>query len=290
MKFSFSIAILIAICFGCGNSSTSDKPLAAQDSIKLQNKEYEKGLVSLANEKNIEILLCQNWEMEDDLEVIRNNGNAEGIFPFRSFSLADDFTFVKNPRNFMEYGKWSYDDAAKKITLTSSNGAKDEYKIAAIGPDELVVINSGIGAVTKLKFVSGGKKNRNRNEGPYYIENNNWRIKPKAPETDTLIKKRLKEYLRFNILFYKDNLARQQKTISFYGFPTCLRWYSGGIGMAKKEALADNWYQCFYNKEQAMQAYNMMEAIVRRKYIWPKERMSWVKMNLLVLEQMYVNL
>jgi hypothetical protein len=60
--------------------------------------------------------------------------------------------------------------------------------------------------------------------------------------------------------------------------------------MVKENELAGNWFECFYSKAQAMQAYKMMEDVIGKKYKWTKGNMSWVKKNLLVLEQMYANL
>ena len=272
---------------GCNDkkNNAADKMTAA-DSIKQANLVYTKQLVDLKGTRNIADLLCQGWELEDDLDAITNNSSSMGILPFRSFYFAADFTFVKNPRNAIQFGHWVYNDAAKTITLNYQDGGKDVYKIAAISATELIVINSGIESITKLKFVSKGKRYGNKTEDPYYTSNNEWRQAPKKTESDSLIRRRLKDCLHFYILYYRDNLAKEDKVISFYGFPTCLKWYAGGIFMVKQSELTDNWFQCFYNKDQAMKAYKMMEGIVGKKYKWPKENMGWVKKNLLVLEQM----
>jgi hypothetical protein len=280
---------LILFLFGCSENSKSDNVIQSPtaDSMNVDEnagtaavdeKMYNGTLTDLSKERNIEKLLCQGWEMEDDMEMIENNGDAEGIYPFRCFYLSDDFTYVRNARNFMEHGQWQYNDEKKM------------YKIAAIGPGDMTVINSGINSVTKLKFIGSAKKYSNKKIDPYYIDNNRWRIKPKFSENDSLVKKRLKDCIWFYVLFYKDNLVRKATKISFYGFPTCLKWYGGGIYMVKENELADNWFKCFYNKEQAMKAYRMMENTVVKKYKWSKGNISWVKKNLEVLEQMYANL
>lgn len=291
----FSLILFTCICFfitGCndGTKDTGGKVLSVQDSIKLQNTVYTKALVSLAKEKSIQKLLCQGWVMDDDVDVIKDNGEAEGNYPYRCFYLFDDSTYTKNVRNVMEYGQWSYNEAEKVFTLKNANRSWDQYKVVAIGPDDMIVMNTKLNSVTKLRFISSGKKYINKSDDPFYIENNRWRTRPRGPETDEAIRKRVKEYLHFYILFYRDNLAKEEPMISFYGLPTCLRWFRGGIHMVKKDDLAANWYGCFYNKEQAMKAYKMVEDVIMKKYNWPKEKMSWVKMNLLVLEQIDANI
>jgi len=300
------LSCLLFIVAGCADNSRNDDivvtkvdtTLAVDAPVedapagvnKLDNSSYTKGLNDLSAETDIEKLLCQGWEMEDDQDVLRDNDEPEGIYPFRSFYLADDHTFIHNPRNFMEYGHWSYNDNDKTVVFRYSNGHKDEYKIAAIGPQELIVINSGINSVTKLTFVAAGKRYGDNTADPYYIENNRWRMKPRFSESDEQIRKRLKDCIHFYILFYRDNLAREENTISFYGFPTCIKWYAGGIYIVKQEELADNWLACFYSKAEAIKAYKMMDDVIGKKYQWSKANISWVKKNLQVLEQMYANL
>ncbi len=280
----FSTSFLFAGCTG-SNDKTTDKD-SANNKTDTGNI-YKKALVNLSANENLTEVLCQGWELEDDLEALTNSNDPSGIYPFRAFYLSPDFTFIKNPRNAMVYGSWVYDASNKTITLNAKDGSRDVYKIGRLDPKELIVINSGIGSVTQLKYVAGGMRYADKGANPYHISNNQWRIASKKPEADPAIRNRLKAFLKFHILFYRDNLAREQKAISFYGFPTCIKWYAGGIFIIKKEDLADNWFTCFYNKEQAMKAYMMMDEIIGKKYNWPKEKMSWVKKNLMVLEQMY---
>ncbi len=284
----FALAFLLA---GCNDNNKEPGQLTEVDSIKQSGKQsglvYTQELVDLKEKKNIAELLCQGWELEEDMDAIRNNNASMGMLPFRSFYFSVDSTFIRNPRNAIAQGYWTYNDEAKTITLNYQNGARDLYKLAALSANELIVVNSGVGSPARLKFVSKGKRYRDKVQDPYYIANNQWRWAPKKPESDSLLRKRLKDCLHFYILFYRDNLAREEKAISFYGFPTCLKWYAGGIFMVKEKDLNDKWFECFYDKAQAMKAYQMMETIIGKKYQWPKEKMSWVKKNLLVLEQMY---
>jgi hypothetical protein len=287
--FSIAFAFLLQSC-NEDKSTAQKEVLTPADSFKMANQAYAALLEPAAPANDIRSVLCQGWEMEDDLDAIQNSNDAMGMFPFRSFYLNADSSFVASPRTAIEFGKWSYDDSRKTIVLKYDRGTKDEYKIGAVNQTELVVVNSGIGSSTKLKFVAAGKRYKDKSEDPYYIENNRWRIAPRKAETPEQVKQRLKACLRFYILFYRDNLAKDQKVISFYGFPTCMKWYAGGIFLVKEDDLQENWFGCFYNRQQAMQAHAMMDGIIAKKYKWSKEQMSWVKKNLLVLEQMYANL
>ncbi len=258
----------------------------AVDSTKKANQIYTGKLTDLSGSRDMAELLCQGWELEDDLDGMQSSDEPMGILPFRSYYLSGDSTFVKNPRNMMEYGRWQFNQEQKTITFHYSKGVRDIYKIAALAPDELVLVNTGIESVTKLKFVASGKKYNDISDDPFHISNNQWRLHPKKSENEEQIRQRLKACLHFNVLFYRDNLAKESKTISFYGLPTCLKWYAGGIYMIKEPDLKENWFYCFYNKEQGLVAYKMMSVLLTKKYNWPKGKMNWVKKNLHVLEQM----
>ena len=187
----------------------------------------------------------------------------------------------------MEHGHWLLDSVAKTITLAATGGNKTVFKIVALSAKELIVINKGEANNSTMKFVSSGKHYRDATEDPFHFSNNQWRIAPSKAETDEAIKKRLKAFLHFHILFYRDNIAKGEKTISFYGFPTCIKWYAGGIYVIKDELLPGSWFGCFYNKAQALKAKTLMQEIVTKKYKWQNSGVSWVIKNLDVLEQMY---
>jgi len=191
-------------------------------------------------------------------------------------------------RNAMEYGKWTFDNTAKTVTFDyESGGTKDVYKIRALAADELQVKNMGINTATILKFISNGRVFKSTAEEPFHISNNQWRIAPRKAESSQQIAARLKANLHFFMLYYKEAIAKETATVSFYGLPSCLKWYAGGIYLRKKEELDNRWNNCFYNEAQAMEAYKLMDKVLDKKYEWPKNETNWLKKNLFVLEQMY---
>lgn len=248
-------------------------------------------LMDLSASENMQQLLAQNWIMEDDkeaLETASDDGNLE--IPVRTFCMAPDFTFTKNCRNAIETGIWNFDAAKKTLLFKYKNGGSDLYKLRALVADEMKLTNIGIKSETVLKFLSDAKPYKNKTDDPFYIANNKWRIAPTSSETDAAIRQRLRDNLHFFILFYKDAVAHQAAKISFFGLPSCIKWYAGAINLQNKNELSEIWKECFYNDAQAMKAYDMMDAVLSKKYNWPKEKMSWVKKNLIVLEQIYQNL
>jgi hypothetical protein len=289
----FLTAIIIsAVIFSCNNGSLKD--VGTKEVRVLQNgkSEGDADLVYLDTSKNISNILCQDWVLADDAEGLEGmDENSKFEIPFRSFYFSTKGTFVKNPRNTFDCGTWGYDDAAKTITINNSiDRTKDIYKIAKITSGELTLVNVGVNSATNLKFIAPGKRLSNPNAEPYFLENNRWRIKPKNKESDSAIHQRLKENLNFFILFYKSALAKEDKTVSFFGLPSCFKWYGGGIFIKKEEELKENWINCFYDRDQAMQAYKLADKLLSQKYTWPKGEQNWLKLNLAVVEMMYKKL
>jgi hypothetical protein len=247
-------------------------------------------LQDLSASQNMEDLLAQNWINADDKEALEYADGSSVEFPVRSFSMSTDKTVVKNIRNYMETGTWKFDADAKTITFSYKGGSADKYKIRALAADELRLTNTGINSETILVFVADGKTHKDLATDPFHIANNKWRIAPKASETDEAIRQRVKEYLHFFILYYKDVIARRAAIVSFYGFPGCLKWYAGGIYIEKDEAILKDWESCFYNKAQAQKGLDMVSKLLDKKYTWPTGNENWIKKNLVVLEQLYSNL
>lgn len=283
-------AIVISACiFSCNNGGNKTDNKKQNRVIENNTNEKNNSLIYLDTAENIYNILCQDWILKDDADGLEGMEESSQVeIPYRCFYFSTKGTFVKNPRSTFDYGNWLYDDAAKTITINNAiDKTKDIYKIAKVTAAELTLVNVGVNSGTNLVFVAPGKRYKNANEEPYFLENNRWRIKPKAKETDAAIHQRLKENINFFILFYKSALAKGDKQVSFWGLPSCFKWYGGGIFLKKENELKENWINCFYNKEQAMQAYALADRLLSQKYTWPKGEQNWIKLNLAVAELMY---
>ncbi len=292
IRLFLTVLIFSAAIISCSDSTgNADAKEDQQVSAKVKKVKNDQ-LIYLDNERNISGILCQSWVMEDDADALEGmTEDSKFEIPYRSYYFSADGSFLKNPRNAFDYGTWSFDDATKTITINNTIDKETSiYKIASIAADELILVNTGIGSTTNLKFVAPGLRFKDDADEPFSLKNNRWRIRPKQKETDSAVHQRLKDNMRFFILFYKSVLAKDDKTVSFWGLPSCFKWYGGGIFLKKKEELKDNWIRCFYNEEQAMQAYKIASRLLEEKYEWPKGEQNWLKLNLAVLEQMYMKI
>jgi hypothetical protein len=228
--------------------------------------------------------LCQNWESKEDVDDgILNNSSSDLEIPFHGYSFFDDGVMVQNPRDNMKVGKWSLDEKTKHISIVFNDGSKKDGQLKAIGVKNLLL---QLGKDPAVKYVADGKKHRDLSDDPFYPANNKWRIKPGRTETDSAIKKRVIECVVFYSKFFKDNADRKMPTISFYGLPTCFKWYSGGISVINKDKIGQKWIACFYNKDQAIQGQQLLENIISKKYNWNRSETKWVRQSADVLRQM----
>lgn len=281
-------SVFFVICTSCNSNSSNPENSAAEgvaDSTKIVSATYAAQLENVSAGEPIEQLLAQGWVLENDLEVLDLSSEPTGDMPFRSFYFSKDGTFVRDPRNELRYGNWNFDGAAKSIQLTYSNGKTEQLRVLKVAAGELVL--AGAAGEESRKYVSNKKRYIKSTDDPYHISNNQWRVKPSQKESPDQISNRVRQFLNFHILFYRNNLALESKKISFYGFPTCLKWYAGGIFIYKDKEIPMNWYGCFYDEAQAKEAYQLVDQLISKKYNWSKGKISWVLKNLLVLEQMY---
>ncbi len=290
---AFYLFAYTCLVVSCNNQSVVEEKKVTrnfvEDSVVTK---YSKGVVLLQNSTDIKDILCQEWVQKDDADDLKEfDDNSSLLLSIRSFNFFEDGSFVKNYRSNWSYGNWTFNEVDKIITLNYKNeNESGSYKITAIATDELNVVNKSLNTSTILTFVGDEKRLKAIADEPFHLSNNTWRVKPTQKETDAEIKQRLKNNLTFFALFYKSVIVKNHPVISFYGLPSCLKWYGGGIYLEKKEALNKTWVNSFYSNEQAMKAYSIMDKVMEKKYTWPKQNIGWVKKNLFVLEQMIKNL
>jgi hypothetical protein len=298
-KMVGALLAVLVILGSCSGKKSSKGGLVdkddTEDSDKVWFEEHlkdslRKTVVDLSDETDIAQLLCQQWEHAEDKVFARGmdpEASALAIV-YRGFAFFNDGTMLQNPREQMVVGRWSYEDATKTITITPQQGAGEKYKINAIGAEELVLTKLEGGA-TRQKYTAQAFAHQRNTDDPFYPANNLWRIKPSKPESDVQIKQRVKDCTRFFQLFHADNMVRDSSQISFVNFPSCFKWYSGGIGIKQAKELRADWMDCFYDRAQALKGHAIMEDIIAKKYQWPYSH-HWVAMNVSVLGQMYEKL
>ena len=289
MKFFFTAACLFIITISsCNNNNNNSTPGGADSADTEVDDTSTTTLEDISAATDIKKLLCQNWENKEDAEDANASGGGSLEMPYRGFSFFTDGAVTQNPRDEIALGKWELNDLSKLIKIHYTSGKKAQYKIGAIGPKKMVLLNMADNK--KAEYVADGKMQLAPGEDPFYPSNNAWRIKPARSENDSAIKFRTEQCVLFYARFLKDNGQRGGNSISFVGLPACFKWYRGGVSVVNKDKLEQEWIGCYYNKAQALKAHSMLEKIISKKYRWNKEETNWVKQSADVVMQMYAKL
>jgi hypothetical protein len=244
---------------------------------------------------NIDEVICQKWVLVDmsgidSIEQVMDE-NEKRIF--REFSFFKDGQALENPRSHFQIGKWKASIEENKLLLNLTFGTNQKtYIIRSVSATKLLLAEeSKNGSLLKLELYSDGLRHENMLNDPFHPSNNQWRIKPLKKETNQQIHDRVRSCVKFFALYYRDNIKRQVDEISFLGLPAIFKWYSGGIGVPERIEVDESWRNCFYNKEQAMQGYEIMrKLIMENRFNWPDNAPNWVYQTHNVLEQMYAKM
>lgn len=281
MKNLLPVTILLACFFYSCNNKNNAKAIADE---KPSADTLSSLFINLSSSNGLSQLLCQNWQSKEDVDdgILSGSGDNGLEIPFRGFCFFDDGSVVQNPRDNNKTGKWVMDEKTKKVTIFFDEGSKNEYLLNAIGVKNLLLKT---GKEPAIKFIADGKKYINISNDPFYPANNKWRIKPAHVETDSAVKKRVIEFVLFYNKFLQDHVNRKFSVISFYGLPSCFKWYQGGISIVNKAKIGPKWIDCFYNKDQAVQGQQLLENIISKKYNWNRSEANWVKQSADVLLQ-----
>lgn len=272
-----SVLLTTMVC-SCNNNSNEKKTVStvAVDSISTS-------LNYLSSQNTIPQLLCQNWENKEDVDdAVLSSSSGDLEIPFRSYCFYEDGVMVEDPRDVLKTGKWTLDEKAKIIHVVLDNGVKTDLGLNAIGVKSLL-LKAGKGK--PVKYVADGKQHKAVADDPFYPSNNKWRLKPTHQETATELKDRIIQCVLFYNKFFQDHADRNAAVISFYGIPTCFKWYRGGISITNKDKLSAKWINCFYNRDQAVEGQQLLENIISKKYKWNRDEPSWIKQSAGVLLQ-----
>jgi hypothetical protein len=174
------------------------------------------------------------------------------------------------------------------LELHYTGAEKYLYLIGQMEWNRLVLVDLERKEQLPVKLISNGVVHQNMYNDPFHPANNQWRITPPKAESDSAIRARVKQCVRFYALYFRDNIKRQAKTIDFGGLPAIFEWYNRGIGLPNRKKVDDSWVRCFYNREQALKGYDLLRnLIVDYEFNWPDGAPSWVYETHSVLEQMY---
>lgn len=238
-------------------------------------------------EKDTIHLLCQYWQLEEaDNPTSKDISFKENGIEFTSgIVFMTDSVLLENPKGKMNYGKFRLDENA--INVIFDNGSSAVYKIGRLNKDELLLRRTENKHVSQLTFKASHTYWPDADKNPFSKENFKWVQKPTRPENAEEIKRRAKESVQFYAYYLTGFVNGGATTIDFEAIPCCFNWYSGGISIQSESKLDKKWIDCFYSKEQAFEARQILEDAILKKYDWDTTETDWVKQTIPVLQQIH---
>jgi hypothetical protein len=232
--------------------------------------------------------LCQYWELTDAENPTYSDisdEHTEGISNLPGIIFMTDSTFLENPKAVMRYGKFVF--KGKVINAQFDDGRKAVYTIQDLNDSTMVVrrIEKDRTATLSLKGARVFWPDATLN--PFNKINSRWRIKPGKSESLEALRDRLKECVQFYEYYFQGYAESEANEIDFLGLPSCFKWYQGGIYVQGPKKLDKKWINCFYSEEQALEARQMMEDVLTKKFDWDTTQTNWLKQTVTVLKQIH---
>lgn len=287
MRLIFGVAISLLLATGCGEEGKGTKKEAIGKE-KAAGSKADASMINITGSRDINTLLCQRWEHKTDHELPYLNEDDEDEVPMRAFCFFNDSTLVKDPRNRLLTGKWTFDKPAKKISIRLDNGTREAYTIKAISYKTLLLQNDKSQEIEEYR--ANGMVHKNNADDPFYGQNLRWARKPAGIETEEAIREKMRSCVHFYYLFYMDAYKRKAKEVFFYGLPGAFKWYAGGIYIKKEKELTKKWLGIFYNAANAHAGYLILDKMMDKPYTWDAGAESWLLKNAGVLQQMENNI
>ncbi len=231
--------------------------------------------------------LCQYWELSDaERPTYRDlSEHRDEIYNIPGIVFMTDSTFLENPKADMRYGKFTLN--GKEINAQFDDGKKATYTIQEKQENAMTLKRTEKEQSTILYLKGSEVFWPDANKNPFNKINSEWRIKPKAPESEAELKKRLKGCVQFYEYFFKGYVESKSTEIDYSGLPSCFKWYQGGIFVQNEKKLDKKWINCFYSQEQALQARQTIEDALSKKYDWDTTERNWIRQLIPVLKQVH---
>lgn len=278
MRVFFSAVVISSmLCWSCVSSNDDNVKKTPVTAIAIPSDTFH--------------LLCQYWKLDEaDHPTSRDVSftNEGGILFQSGIVFMTDSSLLENPAGEMAYGKFKVHDDT--IIVNFDKGRKAVYVISKLNREELNMSRTENGHTSELTFKATHTYWPEVNENPFSRLNYQWSQKPSKPETDELIKKRLRDNIRFYSYYFNGVINGGAKTIDFIALPCCLNWYEGGITIQSENKLDKKWANCFYSEEQAFKARQILEDVLLQKYDWDTTQKNWLKQTVLVLHQIHEKL
>lgn len=209
---------------------------------------------------------------------IANNGKFSSDALVVFFYPDSSYTKIKDTN--VSHGKWSYVKNDKIKFGNSFLKVDNEDTSLDIVAN---VLNNNSNVDQKLALNMAPMLEDFRLE-PFHKRNNQWRVKPSNKESNVRIKERLSNYIMHVAYILNAAHVKNDESVSFANSKGIVKIFRGGIGIVKEDKIKEKWLNSFYDKEDAMIAYNIYKSCLDRSGVRrTKSTGDWVKDDYLLL-------
>lgn len=202
------------------------------------------------------------------------------LTPANFIDLEKDGSFTSDFGQF-DYGTWVYTDG--QLLLTGQHNRKSILPVVYLTAKEMQV---GPAKGPLDNFESQPGRFASAAENPFSKENNAWRIKPAARETEAALKKRIINHCRFWEMYFSWAFNNTIQYIDVRSTPTPIKIYGNGFGLIPLEELPAAWKSYFYDEEDCAVANRLLKKVFDSKSIaWPHTENKY-KMFISAFQQM----
>ncbi|QRQ99661.1 hypothetical protein [Dyadobacter sandarakinus] len=175
-------------------------------------------------------------------------------------SFFEDSTFTQIRTNGeYDQGRWAVDTSTSSLFLTSGRSTLEiamDFDVTREGSRMLVLDFSPGNSVSLVEYArrTGGFR-----EDPFHPSNNTWRIRPQRPENRSQLVYRLTNYIRHNAYLLNNAALRKDQTVSWEFSEGIIKLFNVGVGVVKEDKMPQSWINCFYSRENALEARAIFE-------------------------------
>jgi len=270
----FFLSFLLCGMISCTDFATTDKDSSATNS---SDQKDDGSVTRIWKMKAIDI---SGFPEEDNaLKSKERKMRSKGYY----ISLFPDFTGTLIEHSECEVFEWSLDSVANEILFKNKLKYSPFTELDIVREDgrmKLIAVHKLYGKIILEPYAETAAI---AEEDPFHPKNNLWRLRKLDNENSKELTAKANNYLQHIRYLFKakiDNPNRRFSTVNSVGV---LGIYDGGVGVVQKSKIPEDWYSYFFNKEQAIEAWEVVRKRIGKNTLRAKSDGDWIEANYEVL-------
>jgi hypothetical protein len=178
--------------------------------------------------------------------------------------------------NAISLEKWKYNDSTKMLILYSTTHPDvTRYKVVKASDKELRLEHEGDGAMGQIWIMKPDTLWAGNGVDLMAYQANEWRIPPIQKETDQQIRQRVKSMIDYLESYFSLVGYKHLRNFSTQMAKEPIQYYQHGMGLRPESELSPEFVRYFYDKEDALKAYKIIESLFQSMEFPPSDGKSY---------------